>query len=219
VIIDSVKKLTEQINSENDTNFKPQLVSKVMRTDLGMRFKKIRQVSLHENSVRNLVLRQRWAVKFLELVPRRHRVINIDETWIGMEDFRRMKWQQQPLPNSVAKKLWQPRVSLIVAFDNFGEVYLAVSQSNTNSNSILLFVRALVAQLNVEDRHWREKTIIFWDGAAYHQSAATLKLLDELQVPMMVSGPHSYDVAPCELWFSLFKRADINPRKVKTGKR
>jgi len=44
-------------------------------------------------------------------------------------------------------------------------------------------------------------------------------LLQELQVPMMMSGPHSYDAAPCELWFSLFKRVNINPRKVKTGKR
>jgi hypothetical protein len=36
---------------------------------------------------------------------------------------------------------------------------------------------------------------------------------------MLISGPHSYDAAPCELWFSLFKRVNINPRRVKTGKR
>ena len=44
-------------------------------------------------------------------------------------------------------------------------------------------------------------------------------MLEQLQVPIMISGPHSYDAAPCELWFALFKSVNINPRKVKTGKR
>jgi hypothetical protein len=46
-----------------------------------------------------------------------------------------------------------------------------------------------------------------------------MKMLKELEVPIMISGPHSYDAGPCELWFSLFKRVNINPRKIKTGKR
>jgi hypothetical protein len=108
---------------------------------------------------------------------------------------------------------------LLLALDNFGESYISISQSNTNSNTILLFIRGLVKQLNESNRHWRRNTFIYWDGAAYHQSTTTLKLLRDLQVPIMVSGPHSYEAAPCELWFSLFKRVNINPRKLKTGKR
>ena len=47
--------------------------------------------------------------------------------------------------------------------------------------------------------------MIYWDGAAYHQSAAITKLLKELQVPIGISGPHSYDASPCELFYALFK--------------
>jgi hypothetical protein len=36
-----------------------------MRQELGMRYRKIKQVSLHSNSEKNLVLRQRWALEFL----------------------------------------------------------------------------------------------------------------------------------------------------------
>jgi transposase len=115
--------------------------------------------------------------------------------------------------------LWQPRISLILAFDNFGNSYVALSQSNTNSDVILLFMRDLVRQLNEQDRRWRQKTLIFWDGAKYHQSKTTMKMLRELDVPMMITGPHSYDAGPCELWFAMFKKVDINPRKIKTGKR
>ena len=57
------------------------------------------------------------------------------------------------------------------------------------------------------------------DNAPYHKSAAVLKLFRDLKIPIIFSGPHSYSAAPCELWFGAFKRADINPRRVKTGKR
>jgi hypothetical protein len=35
----------------------------------------------------------------------------------------------------------------------------------------------------------------------------------------MILGPHSYNAAPCELYFAKFKSADINPRKVPAGKK
>ena len=190
-----------------------------MKHDLGLRSKKILDVSLHENSVRNLVLRQRFALRLLELLPTKTRWINLDESWLGMEDFRRRKWQAPGSTNSVAKRLWSPRISLMLAIDNFGESYVALSQGNTDSGMMVLFFRDLVRQLNQQSRHWRRHTVIFMDGAKYHQSVATQKLLAELEVPIMVSGPHSYDAAPCELWFALFKAVNINPRRVKTGKR
>ena len=78
----------------------------VMKLELGLRWRKVRQISLWENSLKNLVLRQQFAVLFIELSLKKQRIINIDETWLGMEDFRRMKWQGPDTPNSVAKKLW-----------------------------------------------------------------------------------------------------------------
>lgn len=98
-----------------------------MREVNGLRWKKIKALSQHENSVRNLVLRQQFAVKLLDLSTKRRRVICIDETWLGMEDFRRMKWQPPGSRNSLAKKLWQPRISMILAFVNSGESYVALS--------------------------------------------------------------------------------------------
>ena len=55
------------------------------------------------------------------------RIINIDQTWLGMEDFRRMKWQLPGITNSVPMKDWSPRISMILAFDNYGESYVALT--------------------------------------------------------------------------------------------
>ena len=66
-----------------------------------MSYKKIKEVSTHINSDRNLILRQQFAIKFIELFSSNKHIINIDETWLGMSDFRRMKWSVKGNNNSV----------------------------------------------------------------------------------------------------------------------
>ena len=105
-VIDSVEKVIKKIDGQHETVLKAPEMRKIMREDLGLRWKKIKEVSLHENSIKNLVLRQRFAMVLLETVMTKTRIINIDETWLGMEDFRKMKWQPPGNTNSIGKKLW-----------------------------------------------------------------------------------------------------------------
>jgi Zn-finger domain-containing protein len=98
-----------------------------MKRQLGMTFKKIKDISNNENSVRSLILRQQFAIKFIELAMRKKRIINIDQTWLGMEDFRKFKWKHPDYSNSIPKKSMTPRISLILALDNFGRSYIALT--------------------------------------------------------------------------------------------
>jgi hypothetical protein len=125
--LDSVEFCRKELGKRGFEGLKNHQVRSVMREELQMRYRKVKAVALHENSTRNLVLRQRWAMKLLELAPLRTRLVNIDETWLGMEDFRRMKWQLPGSSNVVPKKAWSPRISMLLAFDNFGESYVALS--------------------------------------------------------------------------------------------
>ena len=56
-----------------------------------------------------------------------------------MQDFRRMKWSVSGSTNSVAVLGLVPRISMIVALDNFGQVYLCLTQANSNSQIMALF--------------------------------------------------------------------------------
>ena len=56
------------------------------------------------------------------------------------------------------------------------------------------------------------------DGASYHTANSTLELVDKLRLPIMISGPYSYESAPAELFFAAFKNSDINPHHVPTTK-
>ena len=108
---------------------------------------------------------------------------------------------------------------MIAGLDTKGRVYISLVQSNSNSKMMEVFFQHLVRKLDGERPRWRSDTTVLLDNAPYHKSKETLKLLEDLDVPVLFTGPHSYDVAPCELLFAAFKAADINPRHVPTGKK
>ena len=92
----------------------------IMKEKLGMSYRKIKPMSLHANSQKNLVLRQRFAMEFIELMKQGRTVINVDETWLGMTDFRRMKWREKHTTNPIGMAQVVPRISMIVGLDNHG---------------------------------------------------------------------------------------------------
>ena len=71
--------------------------------------------------------------------------MNIDETWLGMSDFRRMKWQAPGTTNSVAKLQVAPRVTMIVGIDTLGRIYASLAQANSNSELMEIYFRGLAA--------------------------------------------------------------------------
>jgi hypothetical protein len=111
-----------------------------------------------------------------------------------------------------------PRISMLTAVDRLGNIYLCLSQSNSNKSTIGLFMEKLVLKLDQQNAHWRNSTVVCWDGASYHKARSTYDMLERLRVPIMMAGPYSYDAHACELFFAAFKKDDVNPSKVPLGK-
>ena len=61
------------------------------------------------------------------MVRKKKIFLNVDETWLGMSDFRRMKWQVPGTTNSFPKMEVQPRVTMILGLDTLGNVYVALA--------------------------------------------------------------------------------------------
>ena len=108
---------------------------------------------------------------------------------------------------------------MIVAVDTLGNIYFSLTQSNSNSQIMEMFFRYLDKKLEKERPGWRKSTVVILDNAPYHNSKATLKTFEDLNLPIMFTGPHSYDASPCELFFAQFKSVDINPRHLPMGKK
>ena len=107
---------------------------------------------------------------------------------------------------------------MISAIDNKGRSYLALSQANTSSETFRIFIRELVKCLDDDAPRWRENSLLMIDGAAYHTSSHTMELFRELDVPLVVTAPYSYDASPIEFYFATFKRGSLNPNNLPMSK-
>jgi hypothetical protein len=74
-----------------------------------------------------------------------------------------------------------------------------------------MYLQHLVAKLDEDRPGWRTDSLVQLDGAPYHKSDSTLKLLHSLQVPFIISAPYSFDASPIELYFSRLKYGVLNP--------
>ena len=70
-VIDSAAHVIKSLTKQHQIKTTELEVRDVMKLELGMRYRKIKIVSLHSNSEKNLVLRQRWAVEFLAQARKR----------------------------------------------------------------------------------------------------------------------------------------------------
>ena len=94
---------------------------------------------------------------------------------------------------------------MIAAVDKLGNVYLSLTQSNSNMSMMKLFLEHLVLKLDKQNPYWRNSTIFQWDGAKYHRAKGTLEVLKRLNIPIMMLGGYSYDAQTCELFYAAFK--------------
>lgn len=53
---------------------------------------------------------------------------------------------------------------MITAVDKLGNVWLSLTQSNSNKSMMAVFMQHLVKKLDQQNAHWRNCTIIQWDG-------------------------------------------------------
>jgi hypothetical protein len=108
---------------------------------------------------------------------------------------------------------------MITALDTRGEVHISLLQANNNVSTMRIFFHSLVKKLDAADKNWYRTHVVMCDNASYHTCGAALCIFEELGVPLLFTGPHSFSASPIELFFAAFKAADINPRHLPVGKK
>ena len=117
-------------------------------------YRRATNVPIQSNLDRCLVLRQQYALRMLPLLEKGRRVINVDESWLNGTRFVRRQWVPTDAPGTYSDKQVAPRISLIVALDTDGQIWCALTQVNTDSDVMTMFLRYLVRQLDHESPGW-----------------------------------------------------------------
>ena len=79
---------------------------------------------------------------------------------------------------------------MIIAVDSLGNVYLSLSQSNSNQDLFGIFIQQLVLKLDKQRPNWRKNTLVTLDGAGYHRAEETKELFEWLEIPVAMQGPY-----------------------------
>jgi transposase len=69
----------------------------------------------------------------------------------------------------------------------------------------MLFMTLLCRKLDQDRPDWRETTIIIMDNASYNKTDDCIRHYNSLRIPMIFSGPYSFDASPVEKVFAYFK--------------
>lgn len=70
-----------------------------------------------------------------------------------------------------------PRISVIACLSSLGEVHFSLTQANTNEHIMEIFLHQLATKLDRETPGWRERFVIFLDGAVSRVRATFLTLV------------------------------------------
>ena len=165
-VIDSANQVTGKLNRKLPHKYKQHQVRSIMKDDMGMQYRRIQVVALHTNSMKNRILRQQFSIQLVNLLNQGKRIINVDESWLNMSDYRRMKWRAHGDNNSLAKTQVSPRISMIIGIETTGAVYLSLLQANNDSRTMELFFKSLVRKLDSERGSWRRNTVILIDNVS-----------------------------------------------------
>ena len=177
---------------------------------MGLTYRRARPIAVQCNSERCLVLRSQYAQAMIDLLEKDFVIINVDESAFSETNYTRYMWCKPRDSGTFTAKSITPRLSLIAALDTLGNVYYSLSQVNTDSDAMMLFMTHLTRQLDIENADWREKTIFLFDGATYHTSEEMKEYFRKLEVQVIFSGPYSYSAAPIENLFAGLKRGELN---------
>ena len=91
VFVDNCRAVIARVSEQDGPQCTEREVRLVMKA-MGMTYRKVKHIPIGANSNRNLILRQRFVMAALAKDNKQRVYLNVDETWIGMSDFRRMKW-------------------------------------------------------------------------------------------------------------------------------
>ena len=144
----TTQQIREAMVQGGGLDVKNEEVRVVLREDYHMSYRTLKQTAYQGNSQRCLVTRMLYAKKMFQLLDAGKRIINIDETWLPHLDFRNKKWRRRGEPNTLSTKSLSPKVNMIAAVDTDGNLYLSLTQQNTDNDIMLMFFSRLANVLS-----------------------------------------------------------------------
>ena len=136
--------LLEALKTKHGVQLSATLLTRYLKRELGMSYRRIGIVGKHYDDHKNLLKRQLAAAEYIRLLKSQREVINVDESIIRSTDQRTRGWVKQGKRVFTSKAVRLPQISMIGAISSKGKTFYAINQGKNNSLTFSLFMVNLI---------------------------------------------------------------------------
>ena len=136
-------------------------------------------------------------------------LINFDESVLTGTTGRCYSWAGKECKAGRNFKTDVSGLSIMLAITSSGDIFFEFMDGNNNECSVSSFFLALGDQIDKHHPDWRETHLLLLDNCPSHKTALTMKTLEQLDVPVIFSGPASFKAIPVEGMFGAIKAIDF----------
>ena len=201
----TIKKIQAAVKEELGTVVPYYALRKIMRADMGLKWRCVRSQDHYVNTAVNLQHRFHFAVQMVTMLEQGKTLINFDESSINSTTSRSFSWVSTTHNEGRWFKKLVSGMSILLAATSNGEIFFQFLDGNNNQESMAEFLVLLSEQLDYHIADWRDTHVLLLDNCPSHKTAAVKEVLHKLQVPTIYSAPASFLAIPVEGLFGAIK--------------
>ena len=181
-----------------------------------MSYRKAAIISHLSNVEKNRIIRQIWAIKFLQLLESDVELWNVDQSAITSMHVTKRGWFHKSEPGHVSGRQMKNRINLTVAISTRGRCYFSMHHEKNNTPAVVLFFKYLFLKLEQDDPNFAEKSVFMMDCAPIQRSDLFVRWASNRREKFAYLSKYSWLLAPVEKVFSQIKakQFDIEEKEI-----
>ena len=210
--------MTMHINTKFNSNYSCHFIRKYMKNAVGLRYKKIKSRPHNIDFAKIGCTRRYFALKFAQIVNKKHLIINIDESWFNRNLKNNYSWVLKGQTNEAKSIQFSGSWNIVMTIWSNGATFTLLSNEATDSVKFWLFLENLNSWINNNRSFGFSETLLIMDNWSIHKSKSTKAKLWKINANVLYLPAYSPDFAPIEMCFSILKRkfkAEWNNQHIK----
>ena len=139
----SVASIKERAHCNGMEDVDSKTITTKLKKDFGMSYRKAAVISHLSNVEKNRIIRQIWAIKFLQLLESDVELWNVDQSAITSMHVSKRGWFHKSEPGHVSGRQMKNRINLTVAISTRGRCYFSMHHEKNNTPAVVLFFKHL----------------------------------------------------------------------------
>ena len=197
---------TELLNSKLNTDYKTNLIRKLLNFELKCSFKKIKSRPSSIDMSKVCALRQLFAIRFWQEILSNSLIVNIDEKSINRYIKWNYFWSLQGTLKETVNSPFVWSISLIMAIWSNGAWMTYLENETINGNKFSNFICNLDKWIKNSKVFDYDNPMIILDNSSVHKTGEVKLLFKKMKAKILFFASYTPQFPPIEMHFGLLKR-------------